>query len=132
QSPCSFSCLGTIRILSQNVAPRSAVIVELSLLAIESECDALPVVAIEPVVIQVIRKLGCAVRRNLASFETTHHLARKVVGGLLSGISECKQHPRPQGGTRKSIQKDPRSRYSFKLIWAADQMRQTLVITYAS
>src|ERR1043165_9109197 len=132
QSFGSFNCFWTIRILTQNVAPRTALVVKLFFLAIESKRDALPVVAIESVVIQVIRKLRRAVRGNLAPFETAPRLARKLVGGFLSGIAECKQHLRSQGRMQKRVQKDASSRYSFKLVCAADQMRQTLVIAVAS
>src|SRR2546421_4901950 len=79
--------LRTIWIFSQDLAPRPAFIMKLFLSAIESEDDALPVIAIEAAVIQVVTKLRRAAGRQFTSFKSSFCFPRQLCRGHFSGVS---------------------------------------------
>src|SRR5882724_6231510 len=77
----------TSGIFSQDLAPGPAFVMKLFLGAIESEDDALSIIAIETAVIQIVTKLRRAAGRQLSSFKSPFRFARQLGRGLFSGVA---------------------------------------------
>src|SRR5712672_2598678 len=77
----------TVRIFSHDFAPGPTFVMKLFSGPIESEDDALPVIAIEAAVIQVVTKLRRAAGRQFTSFKSSFCFPRQLCRGLFSGVA---------------------------------------------
>src|ERR1043165_9530017 len=100
--------LGAPRVAAQQLAPRRAVVVKLSLRGVEDELHAAAVVAVEGAEVEEVACDGSAAGLHLARVEAAAGLARELRGGLFRRVAKDEQHRGSQRRARERVEEDSR------------------------
>jgi hypothetical protein len=102
---------------------------KLPLVAIEGKPDTLPVVAIEPAIVQGVTKDGRIVGLHLLGVKSSRRVMRKPNRGLFGCVSKKQKHTGAQTRVRKCIEKNPRARHVIEVCRSIYEAQQAFIIT---